>query len=71
MPRRKSIMLFFKKKLQINSDEYLQLRRRLDLLDIEISLVSEKLVKAIKRKAVKKEEETDEEDYKNTQILPM
>ena len=62
--------MWFKKK-QINSEEYRELRRRIDLLDIEISLVSEKLVKAIKRKAVKKEEETDEEDYKNTQILPM
>ena len=63
--------MLFKRKKQINSEEYRELRRRIDLLDIEISLVSEKLVKAIKRKAVKKVEETEEEDYKNEQILPM
>lgn len=68
------IMSLFKKKPPLNSEEYMELRRKIDLIEIELTLITDKLTKAISRRVIKKEEPTEPEDsdkYKNPQILPM
>lgn len=66
--------MIFGKKKKLNSDEYGELRRRIDMLDLDISLLTDKLQKAISRKAIKKEpepEEPEEDKNKNPQMLPI
>lgn len=63
--------MFFKKKPPLQSEEYKELRRRIEMIDIDISLLTDKLAKAISRRVIKKEEEPAEDKYKNEQILPM
>ena len=67
--------MFWKKKLK--SEEYkalleklMQVTRRVDLLEVDINLISDKLVKAIQRKAIKKPEETASTEPKEEFPLP-
>ncbi len=61
--------MFFKKK-QLNSDEYNKLSKRISIIEIDISLIIDRLDKAIKRKVIKKEEISEEERNKNPVLLP-
>lgn len=62
--------MFFKKK-PINSDEYKELSRRISMLEIDLSLLVDRVEKAVKRKVIKRTEEPQEEKSINGQIVPM
>jgi len=65
-------MLFWKRKKTLNSEEYLEIKRRMDALEIDLTLLSDKLTKAIHKRVIKKTEEKEEgESNKNEQILPI
>jgi len=50
---------------KIKSSEYLKLAKRIDMMEIDVALLQDKLMKAVKQKALKKEkpEETSEEAF--------
>ena len=67
-------MMFWKiktKEYKELSEKYLDLSRKITLLEIDLSLLTDKLAKAISRKVIKKTEETEEEKNKNPQIIPI
>lgn len=69
---KKKKMLFKKKSL--NSKEYLELKKQIAIIEIDMALITDRLTKAITKKAIKKTEkpeEPTEEDFKNAQILPI
>jgi len=47
--------MFWNKRKNLKSEEYKQLKNRIDLLEIDLELLTQKLIVAIKRKAIKKE----------------
>lgn len=70
-------MSLWKKKKLLNSTEFKELieklnalHRRIDMLDIDLSLQTDKLAKAISKKAITKKEETDTDTSKNPVLLP-
>lgn len=63
--------MFWTKKKKINSDEYLVLTKKLNNLEIDLVLMQDQLTRAIKRKVVKKEEETKTEDNKKDVLVPI
>ena len=66
--------MFKKKKKPINSEEYIELKKKIAILEIDISLITDRLTKAITRKAIRKPTETEEmtdENSLNTQIIAI
>ena len=61
--------MFFKKKTEVklNSDEYLELKKLILGLEIEVDALTVRK----KRKIPVKDEEEEKDKYKNAQILPM
>lgn len=69
--------MFFQKKKLINSEEFKKLSEKIQAIDvkismieIDVSLLTHKLASAVSRKAIKKQEETKEEDIKGKMFLP-
>ena len=59
--------MIFKKKKLINSEEYNQLKRRLDMLEIDIAVLGDKVTKAVQKKIIKREQpEPETEDSSGT-----
>ena len=63
--------MFWNKKKTINSDEYLELSKKINNLEIDLVLMQDQLMKAIKKKVVKKEEEEETKDNKNVGLVPV
>ena len=61
--------MFFKKK-QLNSEEFDRLSKRISMIEIDISLLTDRVEKAIRRKVIKKQEETETDNSKNPVLLP-
>jgi hypothetical protein len=63
-------MFWNKPKKEINTREYQELSKRIATIELDIALITDRLTKAIVRKAIKKKEEPEEENNKNPVILP-
>jgi len=68
-------MMWFKKKIKSQefkelSEKIQALQRRIDLLDIDLSLQTDKLAKAISKKVIKKKEEIETDNNKSKMFLP-